>query len=100
MIKSLSQEEWLKRDSLEREKEMLKHFDNLLLSVPASDSQLSPQPRHQSIFCQVHCGSTNQLQVQSTDPILAWTVNFGLALNETIATTPSDGLQRFAFSPD
>ncbi|CAK8997190.1 unnamed protein product [Durusdinium trenchii] len=63
MIKSLSQEEWLKRDSLEREKEMLKHFDNLLLSV------------------------------QSTDPILAWTVNFGLALNETIATTPSDSWQ-------
>ena len=24
------------RDSLEREKEMLRHFDNLLLSVPAS----------------------------------------------------------------
>ena len=32
-----AQESWLKRDSLEREKEMLMHFDNLLLSVLASD---------------------------------------------------------------
>lgn len=45
------------------EKEMLKHFDNLLLSV------------------------------RSTDPILAWTVNYALPLNETIRQTPMDSWQ-------
>eukprot|EP00435_Cladocopium_sp_Y103_P012665 s652_g3.t1 len=42
---------------------MLKHFDNLLLSV------------------------------RSTDPILAWTVNYALPLNETIRQTPMDSWQ-------
>lgn len=48
------------RNSLEREKQMLSHFDKLLLSV------------------------------QSTQPVLAWTVNYALPLNETIRTTPAD----------
>lgn len=62
-LKYFFQESWLMRDSLEREKEMLRHFDNLLLSV------------------------------RSTDPILAWTVNYALPLNETIRQTPMDSWQ-------
>jgi len=62
-LKYFFQESWLNRDSLEREKEMLMHFDNLLLSV------------------------------QNTHPILAWTVNYALPLNETIRPTPMDSWQ-------
>ncbi|CAE7192578.1 unnamed protein product [Symbiodinium natans] len=59
-LKYFFQDEWLKRNSLEREKEMLKHFDEMLRSV------------------------------LNKDPVLAWTVNYALLLNETIAKTPKD----------
>lgn len=59
-LKYFFQDKWLKRNSLEREKEMLKHWDELLRSV------------------------------YNTDPILAWTVNYALLLNETISQIPKE----------
>eukprot|EP00439_Symbiodinium_sp_Y106_P044447 s5186_g5.t1 len=79
-LKYFFQDKWLKRsNSLEREKElpllfcmrglgeMLKHWDELLRSV------------------------------YNTDPILAWTVNYALLLNETISQIPKDRNMRVLF---
>ena len=88
------------RDSLEREKEMLMHFDNLLLSVQASMSMAWPQSElvmwaesERLTTAIANCPPASNCccpEVRSGDPILAWTVNYALPLNETIRQTPMD----------